>query len=342
MLFEPLKLRDLVIPNRVWMAPMCQYSCGPDGLPTDWHMTHYTSRAVGGAGLILTEATAVASEGRISPWDLGLWNDGQRDALRGLVERVQASGTAIGVQLSHAGRKASTGRPWEGGGRLDLGWRVVGPSPVAFAEGWPVPHELTAPEIAEIVAGFAAAARRAREAGFDVVEVHGAHGYLISAFLSPLANHRTDAYGRDRALLAVEVASAVRAEWPAGKPVFFRVSATDWVPGGFEASDAVALTRRLADVGVDLMDVSTGGNAPGARIPVGPGYQVEFAARVRAGTGLPVAAVGMITTPPQASRILASGAADAVLLGRELLRDPYWPRRARGGEGVPPQYARAY
>lgn len=350
MLFEPLQLRDLVVPNRVWMAPMCQYSCGPDGLPTDWHTTHYVSRAVGGVGLMLLEATAVSAQGRIGPWDLGLWNDDQRDALRPLVARIKSHGTVAGVQLSHAGRKASTARPWDGGGPLDLGWRVVGPSAVPWDEGWPTPVELTPSEIAAIVSDFAASARRAREAGFDVVEIHGAHGYLISSFLSPLANHRTDAYGGSpaaRMRLALEVAEAVRAEWPSGQPVFFRVSATDWTPAGFGVDDAIALSRALADVGVDLIDVSTGGNLGRSRwqdfpIPVGPGYQVEFADRVRAEAKVPTSAVGMITTPAQADRILTDGHADAVFLGRALLRDPYWPTHARHGEGVPPQYARAH
>ncbi|TXS44589.1 NADH:flavin oxidoreductase/NADH oxidase [Streptomyces sp. t39] len=355
-LFEPFTLRSLTIPNRVWMAPMCQYSAetsGPGaGVAGDWHFAHYAARATGGTGLVLLEATAVAPEGRISPADLGIWNDAQADALRRITGFLRSQGTVAGIQLAHAGRKASTDRPWKGGtpvGPDADGWQPVGPSPVPFAEGHPVPDELTREEIGAVVGQFADAARRALAAGFQVAEVHGAHGYLIGEFLSPHSNRRTDEYGgsfENRTRFALEVVDAVRAVWPAELPLFFRISATDWLDeGGWTVDDTVRLAAVLKEHGVDLLDVSSGGNAAGVRIPTGPGYQVPFAARVRAETGLPVAAVGLITDAAQAEKILANGEADAVLLGRELLRNPSWARQAArtlGGEvGVPPQYARA-
>ncbi|MFE0643703.1 NADH:flavin oxidoreductase/NADH oxidase [Streptomyces sp. NPDC058877] len=352
-LFEPYTLRSLTVPNRVWMAPMCQYSAettGPrTGVAGDWHFAHYAARATGGAGLILVEATAVAPEGRISPADLGLWNDAQVDGLRWITGFLKEHGTVPGIQLGHAGRKASTNRPWEGRGPVapGTGWQPVGPSPVEFAEGYPVPTELTAERIREITAQFADAARRALEAGFEVVEVHGAHGYLIGEFLSPHSNHRTDAYGgsfENRTRFALEVVDAVRAVWPEELPVFFRISATDWLDErGWTVGETVRFAALLREHGVDLLDVSSGGNGGPAEIPVGPGYQVPFAARVKAETGLPVAAVGLITEGEQAEKILANGEADAVLLGRELLRDASWPRRtarALGGElPAPSPYA---
>ncbi|MFJ8667548.1 NADH:flavin oxidoreductase/NADH oxidase [Streptomyces sp. NPDC093600] len=338
-LFEPLTLRSLTIPNRVWMSPMDQYSAeasGPKaGVANDWHFAHYASRATGGTGLILVEATAVSAEGRISPADLGIWNDTQVEALRRIAGFLKAHGTVPGIQIGHAGRKAATRRPWEGRGPVGEdghGWQPVGPSPVAFAEGYPVPTELTTEGIEEIVGQFADAARRALAAGFQVIEVHGAHGYLIGEFLSPHSNRRTDAYGgsfENRTRLALEVVDAVRAVWPEELPVFFRVSATDWLgEQGWTADETVRLAALLREHGVDLLDVSSGGNGGPADIPVGPGYQVPFAARVRAETGLPVAAVGMITESAQAEKIVANGEADAVLLGRELLRDASWARRA--------------
>ncbi|MFJ5226344.1 NADH:flavin oxidoreductase/NADH oxidase [Streptomyces sp. NPDC088400] len=355
-LFEPYTLRSLTIPNRVWMAPMCQYSAadtGPDvGAPNDWHFAHLAARATGGTGLILVEATAVSPEGRISPADLGIWNDTQVEAFRRITRFLASQGTTSGVQLGHAGRKASTDRPWKGGGPVGPeadGWEPLAPSPVPFADGHLVPAELTVEQIKEIVGQFAAAAKRAREAGFEVVEVHGAHGYLIGEFLSPHSNRRTDSYGgsfENRARFALEVVDAVRAQWPDELPVFFRISATDWLDeDGWNADDTVRLADELLAHGVDLLDVSSGGNAADARIPVGPGYQVPFAARVKAETRLPVAAVGLITEPEQAEKILANGDADAVLLGRELLRDPSWARRAAGELGgtvhTPQQYHRA-
>ncbi|MCX5207057.1 NADH:flavin oxidoreductase/NADH oxidase [Streptomyces sp. NBC_00237] len=355
-LFQPITLRDVTMPNRIWMAPMCQYSAevfGPNaGVAHDWHFAHYAARAVGGTGLILVEATAVTPDGRISPADLGLWNDTQKDAFRRITDFLKEQGTVPGIQLAHAGRKASTDRPWRGGGPVSAeteGWQPVGPSPVPFKDGHHVPTELTAEEIREIVGQFADAAKRALEAGFQVVEVHGAHGYLIGEFLSPHSNRRMDEYGgsfRNRVRFALEVVDAVREVWPEELPLFFRISATDWLEqGGWDGDDTVRFASLLQEHGVDLLDVSTGGNVSDAVIPVEPGYQVPFAARVKAETGLPVAAVGLITEPEQAEKILANGEADAVLLGRELLRSPYWARdAARGGLGevrVPVQYGRS-
>ncbi|WP_051696616.1 NADH:flavin oxidoreductase/NADH oxidase [Streptomyces sp. NRRL S-244] len=344
-LFAPFTLRSVTARNRIWMAPMCQYvaeASGPDaGVAHAWHFAHYAARAVGGAGLILQEATAVSPEGRISPYDLGIWNDTQVEALRPITSFIKAQGAVPGVQIAHAGRKASTGRPWEGGGYVGPeadGWLPSAPSPVPFAEGDPVPHELTTAEIHEITGQFAAAARRALAAGYEVVEIHGAHGYLIGQFLSSQINRRTDAYGgsfENRVRFALEVVDAVRAVWPEELPLFFRVSATDWLEeSGWTPEDTVRLAALLQGRGVDLLDVSTGGMAPKANIPAGPGFQVPFAAEVKARTGLPVAAVGLITEPEQAGAILADGQADAVLLGRELLRDPYWARTAAAALGA--------
>ncbi len=348
-LFAPYTLRSVAVPNRVWMAAMCQYSAeafGPNaGVAHDWHFAHYAARAVGGTGLIIQEATAVSPEGRISPYDLGIWNDTQVEALRRITSFLKAQGTVPGIQIAHAGRKASTDRTWKGGapvGPEAHGWQPVAPSALPFAEGHPVPHELTVDEIGEITRQFAAAAGRALAAGYEVVEIHGAHGYLIGEFLSPHSNRRTDAYGgsfENRTRFALGVVDAVRAVWPEELPLFFRISATDWLGG-------VRLAGLLQEHGVDLLDVSTGGLAPGVSIPVGPGYQVPFAARVKAETALPVAAVGLITEPQQAEKILTNGEADAVLLGRELLRDPYWARRAADELGAeirtPRQYHRSW
>ncbi|MGW7054351.1 NADH:flavin oxidoreductase/NADH oxidase [Streptomyces sp. NPDC054887] len=358
-LFEPMTLRSLTVPNRLWMAPMCQYSAdafGPDaGVAGDWHFAHYGARAAGGTGLILVEATAVSPEGRISPADLGIWNDRQAAALRRITSFLEQQGTVPGIQLAHAGRKASTDRPWRGGAPLiddPEAWQPVAPSPLAYSETHAVPTELTTDRIEELVGLFADAARRALAAGFKVAEIHGAHGYLIGEFLSPHSNRRTDRYGgsfENRTRFALEVVDAVRAVWPDELPLFFRISATDWLTEnpedertGWTGDDTVRFARELRAHGVDLLDVSSGGLAPAARIPVGPGYQVPFAERVRAETGMPVAAVGLITDPVQADKILADGRADAVLLGRELLRDPSFAlhaARALGGEvHVPDQY----
>ncbi|MFF8870416.1 NADH:flavin oxidoreductase/NADH oxidase [Streptomyces massasporeus] len=355
-LFEPYTLRELTIPNRVWMPPMCQYSAAPEGpetgAPTDWHFAHYAARATGGTGLIIVEATAVSAQGRISPYDLGIWNDTQVEAFRRITRFLAAQGTVPAIQLAHAGRKASTDRPWKGGAPVGPdahGWDSVAPSPLAFDDRHPAPAELTVDQIKDVVGQFAAAARRALAAGFEIAEVHGAHGYLINEFLSPHSNHRTDAYGgsyENRTRFALEVVDAVREVWPDDKPLFFRISATDWLEdGGWTADDTVRFAADLRAHGIDLLDVSTGGNASGARIPTGPGYQVPFAARVKNETDLPVAAVGLITDVEQAEKILANGEADAVLLGRELLRNPSWARHAArelGGEvRVPDQYHRS-
>ncbi|MEU0219809.1 NADH:flavin oxidoreductase/NADH oxidase [Streptomyces sp. NPDC006265] len=355
-LFEPYTLRELTIPNRVWMPPMCQYSAAPEGpetgVPTDWHFAHYAARASGGTGLIIVEATAVSAQGRISPYDLGIWNDTQVEAFRRITRFLTAQGTVPALQLAHAGRKASTERPWKGGAPVGPdahGWDSVAPSPLAFDDRHPAPAELTVDQIEDVVEQFAAAARRALAAGFEVAEIHGAHGYLINEFLSPHSNHRTDAYGgsyENRTRFALEVVDAVREVWPDDKPLFFRVSATEWLEdGGWTADDTVRFAADLRAHGIDLLDVSTGGNASGVRIPTDPGYQVPFAARVRNETALPVAAVGLITDVEQAEKILANGEADAVLLGRELLRNPSWARHAArelGGEvRVPDQYHRS-
>ncbi|EFL42713.1 NADH:flavin oxidoreductase/NADH oxidase [Streptomyces griseoflavus] len=355
-LFEPCTLRGVTVPNRVWMPPMCQYSAAPEGpstgAPGDWHFAHYAARAAGGTGLIVVEATAVSPEGRISPYDLGIWNDTQVEAFRRITRFLASQGTVPAIQLAHAGRKASTDRTWKGGapvGPDGHGWQPVAPSPLAFDERHPVPDELTVEQIHEIVEQFRAAARRALAAGFEVAEIHGAHGYLINEFLSPYSNHRTDAYGgsyENRTRFALEVVDAVREEWPDDKPLFFRVSATDWLEeAGWTPDDTVRFASELPAHGIDLLDVSTGGNAPGVRIPTGPGYQVPFAARVRNETPMPVAAVGLITDAGQAAKILANGEADAVFLGRELLRNPSWALHAArelGGEvHIPDQYHRS-
>ncbi|NJC70793.1 NADH:flavin oxidoreductase/NADH oxidase [Planosporangium thailandense] len=353
LLFEPLTLRAVTLPNRVGMSPMCQYSAGDDGLPTPWHATHLGSRAVGGAGLIVTEATAVTTEGRISPQDTGIWSGRHVDAWRPIAAFLSAQGAVPAMQLAHAGFKASTYSPFalERGGVPDAegGWEPVGPTPTPFTLTYRIPRALDAAGIAEVIEAFAAGAQRALDAGFRAVEVHAAHGYLLHEFLSPLSNDRTDEYGgslANRMRLTVEVTEAVRAVVGPDVPVLVRISATDWVDGGWTVEDSVVLARELKAAGADLIDCSTGGVVPQASIPVGPGYQVPFASRVRAGADVPTAAVGIITEPEQAEEILAEGHADLVLLGRELLRDPYWPRRAAmklGAEpGWPQQYRRAF
>ena len=356
-LFESLTLRGLTVRNRIWLAPMCQYSVERrDGVPTDWHLVNLGARAQGGFGLLLTEATAVTAGGRISPQDTGLWNDTQRDAWARIVDFVHGQGAAIGVQLAHAGRKASTYRgfadePQHGSVPADDGgWPTVSASPEAFP-GYDAPREMTTDDIAAVVAAFGEAARRAVEAGFDTVEIHGAHGYLVHQFLSPLANHRTDGYGgsfEGRTRLLVEIVDAVRANVPGTMPVLVRLSATDWTEGGWDADQTVAVSAVLKDHGVDLVDVSSGG-AVLAEIPVGPGYQVPFARAVREGSGLPSGAVGLITSPQQAETVLTSGDADVVLLARAALREPAWPQRAAAELGVdwheaasPDPYARGH
>lgn len=347
-LFEPLTLRGATAKNRLWVSPMCQYS-SVDGMPDAWHLVHLGSRAVGGAGLVLTEAAAVSPEGRITPQDAGLWNEAQAIAWAPIVTFIQAQGALAGVQLAHAGRKASARRPWDGGGFVtpaEGGWVPVGPTGEAFP-ALASPAELDAAGIAKVRADFVAATGHALAAGFDVVEVHAAHGYLLHSFLSPLTNTRTDSYGGDlagRMRLTLEVVEDVRAAWPDDKPLLLRISASDWTEGGWTPEDSVALAKEAASRGVDLVDSSSGGNVL-APIVVGPGYQVPFASQIRAEAGVPTGAVGMITDPAQAEQVLADGHADVVLVARELLRDPYFPLHASTalGDDVawPDQYARA-
>ncbi len=349
-LFSPLKLRGLALRNRIFVSPMCQYSC-VDGLASDWHLVHLGARAAGGAALVMAEASAVEPDGRISSGDSGLWSDEHARAWAPIARFIRAQGAVPAIQLAHAGRKASTAVPWEGGAPLAPGrggWTPVGASAVPFDEGWTVPRELSAVEIAGIVARFARSAALAGSAGFEAVELHFAHGYLVHSFLSPLSNLRTDGYGGSfdgRARLALEVAGAVRRVWPEKLPLFVRVSATDWAEGGWDLPQTVELARRLKALGVDLIDCSSGGLVPYAKIPAGPGYQVPFSEAVRREAGIATGAVGVITEPAQAEEILASGKADAVLLARQLLREPYWPLRAAaalGDEGPwPKQYLRA-
>jgi 2,4-dienoyl-CoA reductase-like NADH-dependent reductase (Old Yellow Enzyme family) len=329
-LFSPLWIRDISFNNRIVVSPMCQYS-SRDGMVDDWHLVHLGSRAVGGAGLIFTEATAVSPEGRISPADLGIWKDEHVEGLRRIVKFVRGQGSEIGIQLAHAGRKASVAEPWNGGKLVSKGgWRPVAPSAIAFDEGYAEPAELSAEGIGKVVDDFKAAARRAMLAGFKVVEIHAAHGYLLHEFASPLSNKRADRYGgswENRVRLLTEVVEAVRVVWPAGYPLFVRISASDWVEGGWSVEDSVRLGALLKGLGVDVIDCSSGGLVPGVKIPVAPGYQVPFAERVRA-AGILTAAVGMITGAGQAEAILAAGQADLIVMAREFLRDPYFPLHA--------------
>lgn len=349
-LFSPLRLRSVTLANRIGIPPMCQYSA-TEGVAADWHFIHYGSRAVGGAALMIVEATGVVPEGRISPADLGLWHDSQVEPLSRIVRFAESQGCVAAIQLAHAGRKGSVGLGWQPQKTLAAdagGWLTVAPSALPFGDGYAVPEALDEAGIARVIVAFATAARRARMAGFKVVEVHAAHGYLLHQFLSPLSNRRTDSWGGsfgNRSRLVREVVKAVRAEWPNDLPVLVRLSATDWVEGGWNAEETVALCRELGSLGVDLVDVSTGGLLPTAAIPAGPGFQTEFAARIRKETGMPTAAVGLITSPAQADHIVRSGQADLVLLGREMLRDPYWPLHAARELGQatawPQQYLRA-
>jgi 2,4-dienoyl-CoA reductase-like NADH-dependent reductase (Old Yellow Enzyme family) len=349
-LFEALRLRDLILANRIIVSPMCEYS-SVDGFANDWHFVHLGSRAVGGAALVFTEATAVTPEGRISPDDLGIWSDRHCEMLEQIVAFIHSQGARAGMQLAHAGRKASTLAPWKGHGAIppaNGGWQPVGPTDEPFAEGYPIPRALAPTELAGIAAAFRDAAQRARDIGFDVVEIHAAHGYLIHEFLSPLSNHRMDSYGGtfdNRVRLCLEVVDAVRAVWPDRSPVFIRISATDWTENGWDLDQSVELCRRLRQRGIDLVDCSSGGNVATAQIPLGPGYQTPFAARIRRDAGVATGTVGLITSPAQADHIIRTGQADCVLLARELLRDPYWPLRAARELGHPvpwpAQYLRA-
>ncbi len=349
-LFDALRLRGVTFGSRIFVSPMCQYS-SEDGFANDWHLVHLGTRAAGGAALVFTEATAVTPEGRISPEDLGIWKDEHVEPLARIVRFVHEQGSQAGMQLAHAGRKGSTYRPWAGKkgsvAPADGGWTAVAPSAAAY-EGYATPAALEEPALQRIVAGFASAARRALEAGFRVLEIHAAHGYLLHEFLSPLSNRRSDRYGGSfdsRTRLTREVVNAVRREWPERLPLFIRVSVTDWVEGGWDIEQTVELARQLAPLGVDLVDCSSGGLVAGAKIPVAPGYHAPFAERIRREAGLATGVVGLVTAAEQADAIVRGGQADAVLLARQLLRDPYWPLHAAAeldvGASWPPQYLRA-
>lgn len=349
-LFTPLEIGAVTFRNRVFVSPMCQYS-SRDGLPTDWHLVHLGSRAVGGAGMVTVEATAVTAEGRISPDDSGIWSDAHAEAFKPITRFIREQGAVAAMQLAHAGCKASTDAPWRGGGPLgpdNRRWTPLAPSAVPFDDGYPTPRELSAQDLDDTIAAFTAAARRALAAGFQVIELHMAHGYLLHEFLSPLSNQRTDQYGgslENRMRLPLRIAAAVREVWPADLPLMVRISATDWVEGGWDIEQSVQLCRRLKDTGVDLIDCSSGGLVPAAAIPAGPGFQTPFAERIRREAAIATGAVGLITEPVQAEHILRTGQADVVILAREMLRDPYWPLRAARELGAdiawPVQYQRA-
>lgn len=350
-LFTPLRIREIELKNRIVVSPMCQYSA-KDGHPQTWHLVHLGSRAVGGASLVITEATAVEERGRISLGDTGIYDDAHIDSWRPIAEFVRASGAVAGMQLAHAGRKASTAVPWLGGKPVaiaDGGWEPVAPSAIPFDTGYTMPRALSVAEIDDVVAAFRRAAERVLAAGFELIEIHGAHGYLMHEFLSPLSNVRTDQYGgslENRMRFALRVAQAIREVWPERLPLFFRVSATDWQQGGWDLEQSIELARHLKPLGVDVIDVSSGGTVAHPKIPVGPGYQVPFAAAIREQAGIATAALGMITDSAQAETILATGQADLVVLAREMLRDPYFPRRAAQEMNVkltpPVQYQRAW
>lgn len=353
LLFEPVSLRSVRLRNRIGVSPMCQYSC-EDGLVGDWHLVHLGSRAVGGAGLVIAEATAVTSEGRISPGDTGIWKEEHVAAWKRIASFIGSHGAVPGIQLAHAGWKGSTAAPWKGGKAVPLpegGWKPVGVGNEPFTDGYPVPRQLTSEELGQLCDQWVQATHRALAAGFKFIEIHSAHGYLLHSFLSPLANKRTDEYGGsfdNRIRLLLRIVKAVRSALPSELPLGVRLSCVDWVEGGWSVDDTVRLAGRLRESGVDLIDCSSGGAAPHAKIPVGPGYQTAFAEAVRRGAGPAVAAVGMITSPHQAETILRTGQADLIFLAREMLRDPYWPVHAARALGVSPdsftpsQYARAW
>lgn len=350
-LFESLPLRDVILRNRIAVSPMCEYSA-VEGVPQPWHMVHLGSRAVGGAGLVLTEATAVEPRARISPADTGIWNDEQANAWAPMVDFMHAQGAVSGIQLAHAGRKASTAPPWANKTKVEVGeggWTPLAPSALAYSADYPQPDALDANGIADVIDAFRLATKRSIDCGFRVIEIHAAHGYLLHQFLSPLSNHREDKWGgsfENRIRLTREVVSAARSAMPEGLPLLVRISATDWVEGGWDIEQSIELSRLLKSEGVDLIDVSSGGLSREQSITLGPGYQVPFASRIRREAGIATGAVGLITEPEQAEAIVAGGDADLILLARELLRDPYWPRRAAKALGVeieaPKQYARAW
>ncbi len=346
-LFSPLTLRQTTFKNRIFVSPMCQYSC-VDGIPTDWHMVHLGSRAVGGAGMVMTEAAAVTPEGRISPEDAGIWSDAQMTAWKRIADFIKAQGAIAGIQLAHAGRKASTFAPWRGHGKVEPGqggWSVMGPSEVAFAPNYPQPHEMTVSDIRATIDAFVAACGRSLAAGFEVPEIHAAHGYLAHEFLSPLSNVRKDGYGgslENRMRFPLELCAAVREAWPKELPVFLRISASDWKEGGWDVAQSIEFCKRAKQLGIDLIDVSSGGNAADAKIITRPGYQVPFARAVREAAGIATGAVGLITDAVQAEQIVGDGDADCVFLARALLRDPYWPLHAAKDLGEPQHWPDQY
>jgi len=346
-LFDELDIRGLTLRNRIVVSPMCQYS-STDGFATDWHLVHLGSRAVGGASLVFTEAAAVTPEGRISPQDLGIYKDEHIENLARIARFIREQGAIPGIQLAHAGRKGSTVRPWEGSGTIPVskgGWTPVAPSPVPFGEGYATPEMLGVNQIQEILKAYVNAARRACQAGFGVIEIHSAHGYLLHEFLSPLSNFRADSYGgpwENRIRFLCEVVSAVRSVWPKSAPLFLRISATDWLEGGWDLEQSIRLAQLVAGLGVDLIDCSSGGLAPGARIPMQAGYQVSFAEEIRREAGIMTGAVGLITTAALADSIVREGKADVVLLAREFLRQPYWPLRVASDLGFPASWPAQY
>lgn len=349
-LFSSLTLRELTFKNRIFVSPMCQYS-SENGLPTDWHLVHLGSRAVGGAALVMVEATAVSPQGRISPGDSGIWSDAHGEAFKRITAFIKSAGSIPGIQLAHAGRKASTDLSWRGSKPLpvnDGGWPIIGPSPIPFDAGYQTPRPMTEQDMKKGVDDFVAGAKRAIDAGFEVVEIHAAHGYLLHEFLSPISNQRTDDFGgtlENRMRFPLRVAQAIRKIWPANRPVFVRISATDWVSGGWDLAQSVEFAKALKEISIDLIDCSSGGNVPRASIPSAPGYQVPFAESIRQNAQIPTAAVGLITDPQQAEQIIATKQADAVLLARGFLRDPYWALHAADMLGAqvdwPVQYVRA-
>ena len=350
-LFTPLKIRNIELKNRIVVSPMCQYSSN-DGIPTDWHLVHLGSRAVGGAGLIITEATSVSPEGRISPDDAGIWNDEQANAYKRITEFIKSQNSVPGIQLAHAGRKASTYSPWKGNGEVKVengGWQTLAPSSISFTDNYPLPKEMIEEDIKLVINQFSKAAKRSIDAGFEVVELHFAHGYLVHEFLSPLSNRRRDQYGEsleNRCRFAIEIAKSVREAVTDGTPLFARISSTDWVEGGWDIDQSVQLAKWLKDVGVDLIDCSSGGNVSKAKIPVGPGYQIPFSEKIKDEANILTGGVGLITTAEQAEQIIKTEQADLVFLAREMLRDPYWALHAAKKlnvdlEDFPKQYLRA-
>lgn len=346
-LFSPLDIRHLRFKNRIFVSPMCQYS-SKEGMPTDWHLVHLGSRAVGGAALVMVEASAVSPEGRISPADSGIWSDGHAKAFQPITNFIRSQNAVPGIQLAHAGRKAGTQIPWEGGNPIENPWPTIAPSAIPFKESYPIPKEMNQVDMDRLTAQFEAAARRSQTAGFQVIEIHIAHGYLLHEFLSPLANKRRDEYGgsfENRVRLPLRIAKTVRAAWPQDLPVFVRISSTDWVEGGWDLAQSIQFSALLKEIGIDLIDCSGGGIITGVKISAGPGYQTAFAAEIRKQVGIKTGAVGMIAEPFQAEHIINTGQADAVLMAREFLRDPYWPLHAAKKLGVdipwPSQYLRA-